>query len=139
MKSTLQPRHQGLRAAKVLVYRALFWWDHRIWDNFDWNHCVTFSRTCDNKAEEAEAPTQGSGTTGMPTPYLSSLVALWPALGENSSVAHTHLRTQYNVDHINTDSKYTLPKWKHMLNLNWIKLLLPIGYHCMYWKGLIQF
>ena len=90
---------------------------------------IQTSRTCNSKVEEA--PTQGSGTRGMPTPYLSSLVALWSALGGNSSVAHTHLRTQYNVDHINTDRKYTLPKWKHMLNLNWIELLLPLGYHIL--------
>ena len=39
---------------------------------------------------------------GMPTPYLWSLVALWSALGGNSAVAHTHLRTKYDVDQINT-------------------------------------
>ena len=45
----------------------------------------------------------------MPTPHLSSLVALWSALGGNSPVAHTHLRTQYGVNQINTSQSNFQP------------------------------
>ena len=52
---------------------------------------------------------------GVLTPYLSSLVALWSALGGYFAAAHTHLRAQYDVNQINTLQKVYFRHYRMVL------------------------